>query len=266
MSKSLAVLLLSVLVSAFTPGSAGAQVLDRVVKNRELRVATSGSQPPFNAVSREGELIGLEVDLARMLAEAMNVNLNLASMPFPDLLPALEAGKVDMVLSGLAITPERAQRFAWVGPYVLSGKSVLTDGQTLVRMKTPRDLDKAELTLVTLRDSTSQDYAIRVAPSAKIVALSSYDEAIRMILENKADAMIADMPVCIITVMKNPTKDLATPSVPFNVEPIGIALPAGDERLFNLIQTYLEAFEKTGRLEELRTKWLERSDWLALLP
>ncbi|MGH9319551.1 MAG: transporter substrate-binding domain-containing protein [Vicinamibacteria bacterium] len=46
-------------------------VLDRVLKNRELRVATSGTQPPFNAVSKDGQLIGLEVDLARLLAEAM---------------------------------------------------------------------------------------------------------------------------------------------------------------------------------------------------
>jgi polar amino acid transport system substrate-binding protein len=265
MSKSLAVVLF-VLIAGFASGSAGAQVLDRVVKNRELRVATSGSQPPFNAVSRDGQLIGLEVDLARMLADAMNVNLSLTSMPFPELLPALEAGRVDIVLSGLSITPDRAQRFAWVGPYVLSGTSVLTDGATLVGMKSPRDLDKAELTLVALQDSTSQDYVKRVAPRARLVPTSSYDDAIRMILEDKADAMIADMPVCIITVMKNPTKDLATPSAPFNVEPIGIALPAGDARLFNLIQTYVDAFEKTGRLEELRKKWLERSDWLALLP
>jgi len=266
MSKSLVAVTLSIVVAGMTLRSAEAQVLERVVKNRELRVATSGTQPPFNAVSRDGQLIGLEVDLARMLADAMNVNLSLLSMPFPDLLPALEAGRVDMVLSGLAITPDRAQRFAWVGPYVLSGKSVLTNGARLVRMKSPRDLDKPELTLVALENSTSRDYVKRVAPSAKLVTMPSYDIAIRMILEGEADALVADMPVCIITVLRNPTKDLATPSVPFNVEPIGIALPASDGRFFNLIDTYLDAFEKTGLLEELRKKWLQGSDWLALLP
>lgn len=245
---------------------ADAQVLDRVVESRELRIATSGNQPPFSAVSRGGELIGLEVDLARMLAEAMNVNLTLMSLPFPELLPALEKGDVDMVISGLSITPQRARDFAWVGPYVLSGKSVLTDSATLVSMRTPRDLDKPELTLVTLKGSTSEDYAKRVAPSAKLVTTSSYDEAVKLLLDGGANAMVADRPVCVLTVLRNPARDLATPSVPFSVEPIGIALPAKDERLFNLVDTYIDAFEKTGLLEELRKKWLQDSDWLALLP
>ena len=117
-------------------------VLDRIIKNKELRVATSGTQPPFNAVSKDGQLIGLEIDLIRLLVDAMNVNLLLRTIPFPELLPALEDGKIDMVLSGLSITPERARDFAFVGPYVLSGKSVLTDGHTLVNVKTARDLDK----------------------------------------------------------------------------------------------------------------------------
>jgi polar amino acid transport system substrate-binding protein len=262
MSKTLSFVAFAALLAV----PSGAQILDHVVRNRELRVATSGNQPPFNAVSRDGELIGLEVDLARMLAEAMNVNLTLMSMPFPDLLPALEAGKVDLVLSGLAITPERAQRFAWVGPYVLSGKSVLTDSSRLVEMKSPRDLDKTDLTLVSLANSTSYDYAKRVAPKAKLVTTPAYEDAVRMILAGEAQAMIADWPVCVLTVMRNPTKDLATGSKPFNVEPIGIALPLGDSRFENLVDMYFEGFERTGVLEELRTKWLERSDWVALLP
>lgn len=210
--------------------------------------------------------MGLEIDLIRALAEAMNVNLNLTSMPFPDLLPALRDGKIDMVLSGISITPERAKEFAFVGPYVLSGKSVLTDSKTLVNMKTPRDLDRAELTLVALGGSTSAAYAKRVAPSAKLVTTQNYEEAVKMILAKEANAMIADMPVCVLTVLKNPQADLATPSQPFNVEPIGIAIPANDLRFQNLIETYIDAFESTGVLEQLREQWLEDGDWVLALP
>ena len=237
-------------------------VLDRVVRERELRVATSGNQPPYNAVSKEGQLIGLDVDLVRLLADAMNVNLTLMSMPFPDLLPALAEGKVDMVVSGLSITPERAQSVSFVGPYVLSGKSVLTDSATLTRMKEPRDLDKPELTLVALANSTSQGYIERVAPRAKLVTTSDYDAAVALILNEEADALIADMPICILTVLRNPDKDLGTPSQPLNVEPIGIALPGNDQKFHDLIETYVDAFEKTGLLDELRKHWLEGGSWL----
>jgi polar amino acid transport system substrate-binding protein len=199
--------LLALLVSVFPAlSSAESPVLDRVLKDGVLRVATSGTQPPFNAVSKEGELIGFEVDLARLLADAMGVDLSLTSMPFPDLLPALREGKSDMVLSGLSITPERSQEFAFVGPYLLSGKSVLTDSRTLAGMKTPRDLDRPELTLVALENSTSQSYLARVAPRAKRVTTRDYDTAVEMVISKTATALVADMPVCILAVMRHPRR------------------------------------------------------------
>jgi len=246
--------------------SAQSPVLDRILESGEIRVATSGHQPPFNAVSKDGQLMGLEIDLIRAIAEAMNVNLSLSSMPFSDLLPALKDGKVDMVLSGLSITPERIKEFAFVGPYVLSGKSVLTDSATLVNMKTPRDLDKAELTLVALAGSTSVEYVKRVAPRAKLVTTPNYDEAIKMLLAKEVNAMIADMPACVLTVLQNPQADLATPSQPFTIEPIGIAISANDDRFKNLIEIYINTYESTGVLEALRKDWLEGGDWVLALP
>ena len=257
---------LTALVVGLGLASAQSPVLDHILQSGEIRVATSGDQPPFNAVSKDGQLIGLEIDLIRAIAEAMDVNLNLTSMPFPDLLPALRQGKVDMVLSGLSITPRRIQEFAFVGPYVLSGKSVLTDSATLINMKSPRDLDKPELALVALEGSTSADYVKRVAPQAKLVTTSNYDEAVKMVLSQEVNAMIADMPACILAVLQNPRADLATPSQPFNIEPIGIAIPANDERFRNLIETYIDVFESTGVLDALRKEWLEGGDWVLALP
>jgi polar amino acid transport system substrate-binding protein len=266
--KTKALLVALVLCAALRPSILTAQspVLDRVIKSRALRVATSGTQPPFSAVTKDGQLIGLEVDLAHLFADAMGVDLMLTSMPFPDLLPALNEGKVDMVLSGIAITPERSREFAFVGPYLLSGKSVLTDSRTLVTMKTPRDLDRPELTLVALQDSTSAAYLKRVAPRAKLVTTRDYDSAISMVKSGAAAALVADMPSCIVAVMRNPDADLGTLSSPLNIEPIGIALSASDSRFQNLVENYLKAFERRGFLDELRKRWLEKSDWMSALP
>jgi polar amino acid transport system substrate-binding protein len=264
MRNNLALLLL--LSFGAAPATAESPVLDRVIKTRTLRVATSGTQPPLNAISKDGQLIGLEVDLARLLAEAMGVDLSLTSMPFPDLLPALKEGKVDMVLSGLSITAERSRDFAFVGPYLLSGKSVLTDSRTLTSMKTPRDLDRPELTLAALENSTSQSYVRRVAPKAKLVATRDYEAAVAMVVSGEANALVADLPVCILAVMRHPNKDLGTLSTPLTVEPVGIALSPGDARFQNLVENYLEAIERRGILDELRTRWLEKSDWMSALP
>ena len=76
----------------------GSPVLDRVIDFKVLKVGMSGNQPPLNTNSRSGQLIGFEVDLARALANAMGVRLEIVTMPFGDLLKALEKDKVDMVI------------------------------------------------------------------------------------------------------------------------------------------------------------------------
>jgi hypothetical protein len=50
------------------------------------------------------------------------------------------------------------------------------------------------------------------------------------------------------------------------VEPVGFALSASDARFHNLVENYLEAIERRGFLDELRTRWLEKSDWMSALP
>ena len=92
--------------------------LTRITESGELRVGLSGEQPPLNMTARNGEIIGLEVALVRVLAQSMGVEAVLVKRPFGQLLDALDAGDVDIVMSGMTITPERSSRVAMVGPHV----------------------------------------------------------------------------------------------------------------------------------------------------
>ena len=112
-------------------------VLDRVIDFKVLKVGMSGNQPPMNTNSRSGQLIGFDVDLARALAGAMGARLEIVTMPFGELLKALDDEKVDMVMSGMAITAERSRNHTFVGPYMMSGKSILTKSGLLGRIETP---------------------------------------------------------------------------------------------------------------------------------
>jgi polar amino acid transport system substrate-binding protein len=117
--------------------AAEAPVLKRILDSGELRVGLSGNQPPYNAKSRTGELMGLEVDLANMLAGAFGVKATFVAKPFPELMAALAASEVDVVMSGMAITPERSLEAAFVGPYLISGKSILTNSKALAAARLP---------------------------------------------------------------------------------------------------------------------------------
>src|SRR5512136_2329159 len=100
-----AVVLTSVWGQAFAAGIS--PVLDRIQAKKELVVGTAASMPPLNMTTKDGQIMGMEMDIASFFASSIGVKLTLKPMNFNELLPALEAGQVDMVLSGMTITPER---------------------------------------------------------------------------------------------------------------------------------------------------------------
>ena len=119
-------------------------VMDRIIQNGELVVGTAGSMPPLNMTTKDGKVVGIEPDIARYIAAAMGVELRLETMPFADLLEALESGKVDMVLSNMTITPKRNLSAAFVGPYYVSGKAFLTKLETIALAREADDVNSAD--------------------------------------------------------------------------------------------------------------------------
>jgi ABC-type amino acid transport substrate-binding protein len=254
------------LAAALPLNALAGDTLQRVIDFKVLKVGMSGNQPPLTMANREGGLMGFDVDLAKALADAMKVKLEIVQMPFGELMTALEDDKIDMVMSGLSITPERTEEVSFVGPYMMSGKSILTKNSTLADIQASKEFNRKELKLLALSNSTSASFVKAVAPDAQLLEIASYDEGVAMIIEGKADAMVADMPVCVLSVLRYPEAGLATLERPLTVEPVGIAVSKDDMQFFNLVDNYLEAYEKTGVLTQLRKKWFEDSSWVAALP
>src|SRR5690606_30561685 len=104
------------------------------------------------------------------------------------------------------------------------------------------------------------------APEASLKEIANYDEGVALLLAGKADALVADMTVCILTVLRHPDAGLTTLDAPLSLEPVGIAVNKNDPQFVNLVGNYLRAYEKSGLLAQLRTKWFEDSDWISDLP
>jgi polar amino acid transport system substrate-binding protein len=249
-----------------TPTGSGPGRLEGILESRELRVGLTGDQPPLNMRNKAGEIIGLEVDLVNMLAESMGLETRLVTMKFAELIPALERGEVDLVISGMTITPERNARVAFVGPYFVSGKSVLTRSGTMTNASSPEELDGPERSYASLAGSTSEQFVKKLLPNARLTATPDYETAIGMVLDGSVDAMIADYPICALAVLRNPEADLLALMTPFTIEPLGIALPAGDPLLVNLVENYLNSLDETGLLTRFKAKWLTDGSWISELP
>ena len=236
-------------------------VLDRIQQRGELVVGTAAGMPPLNMTTKDGKIIGLDADLSRYLADAMKINLRLEPMAFKDLLPSLEAGKVDMVISGMTMTAYRNRRVAFVGPYLISGKGLLTREATLAAIKDPNAIDLAEVRLTALAGSTSADFVRTVTPRAQFAPAQDYDEAVKMVIDGRVDAMVADQPICLISVARYPGQGLLAIIAPLTYEPIGIALPANDALFMNLVDNFLTALQDSGTLERLKDQWFQTGDW-----
>jgi polar amino acid transport system substrate-binding protein len=240
--------------------------LQRVIDFQTLKVGMSGNQPPMNMTTREGGLMGFDVDLAQALALAMNVKLEIKTVPFGELITALEQDKIDMIISNLSITPERTEVMSFVGPYMMSGMSLLTKDSALGNITSAAEFNKESLKLLALSNSTHANFVRAVAPDATLIEFENYDEGVALLIDGKADAMLADMTQCILAVMRNQKAGLTTLEKPLTIEPVGIAVSKNDPQFFNLVDNYLRAYEKTGVLNQLRKKWFKDDSWIAELP
>ena len=249
-----------------TANTAVSPVIDRIQQRQELVVGMAGNMPPLNMTTKDGELIGYEVDLAKAMAKGMGVNAKLAVIPFAELLPALQSGKIDMILSNMTITPKRNLKVAFVGPYFTSGKAFLTKIKTLAMANKPQDLEVKNIKLVALKGSTSQAFVEETMPDATLVTANGYDEAVKMVLEDKVQAMVADYPICVVSVFRYPNQGLLSVVTQLTYEPIGVGVPAGDPLLVNWVENFMGIADKTGLLGKLKEKWLLNADWLQQLP
>ncbi len=258
-------MLVFLLLLIFTTVASAGPVLKRIIKRGELVVGTTGQQPPMNATNKQGTLIGLDIDLATRMAEAMGVKIKFDTMDFADLLSALEKGKVDMVVSGMTATPSRNTRIAFVGPYFVSGKGLLAKAARYADMQANEGLNAPSVTVTALKQSTSQKFAETLMPKAQLVLTDSYDDAIELILNGKADVMVADYPFCALTAYRFQDKALAAGKSPLTFEPLGIAMTE-DTLLINWVQNFLITLEGSGELKKMHEKWMRGGAWINDLP
>jgi polar amino acid transport system substrate-binding protein len=248
------------------PAADTAPVLSRIVDSGTFKVGMSGNQPPFSVISKEGKMIGYEVDLANLLADAMGVEVQFVQKPFGELMAALEKGEIDAIMSGMTMTPKRNLKAAFVGPYIVSGKSILTKSATLAALEDAEEINAESIKIAALKGSTSEKFVKKVMEKTTFIGVDDYDAGVQMVIDGKADALVADFPICALSQMRYPDAGLATLSEPMTIEPIGIALAPGDSLFVNMVTNYLSALEGIGLLDALEKKWFEDGGWLIQLP
>ncbi|MFH1035548.1 MAG: transporter substrate-binding domain-containing protein [Pseudomonadota bacterium] len=253
-------MLISLLLCMSGAAQAG-EVMKGVLERGELRVGTSPDNPPLSLRSRDDKLMGYDIDLAAMVAGGLGVKLSLVPLPFSELLPALEQGKVDLVISGMTMLPQRNAHFMFVGPYLVSGQAILARNETVQRLPEPSELNDPEVVIAVAKDTTSLSAVQNLLPQARVLVMDSQELALKAVLEGKAHVLVADHSFCVVAALRYGEQGLSILDKPFTFEPLGIAL-TDDALLANWLDNFLMMLRGTGRLEMLGQRWFKDAGWM----
>jgi len=227
--------------------------LRKVIQRGTLVVGMELKFWPFEYVDEQGTPVGFDVDIARTIAERLGVRLEIKDMAWTGLIPALAAGKIDCIISGITGTLERAKSITFTSPYYTTGLC------TLLSAKKAQGIDKVDDL-----NAEGRVIAVRTGTTADVVATKRFDKAtinrypdetacVADVVAGRADAFLYDQ----ISIAKHHRQNPETTRailVPFTYEPFCIALQKGDFDLWQWLEMFLTTIKNDGTLHALYQK------------
>ncbi|HRD68071.1 MAG TPA: transporter substrate-binding domain-containing protein [Candidatus Competibacter sp.] len=239
---------------------AAGSVLETIKKRGAIRIGMS-TFVPWAMRDKNGELIGYEIDVAKRLAEDMKVEAKFVPTAWDGIIPALLAGKFDLIIGGMSITPERNLTVNFTLPYANSGIHMVANKELAAGFASLGDFDKPDVVLAVRRGATPATAAKRLMPKA---TLRQFDEdalALQEVLNGKAHAFIASTPTPAFEALKHPDKLFLPIPEPFVQGAEGFALRKGDPDALNFFNNWILLRQQDGWLKERHDYWFKTRDW-----
>jgi len=245
---SLLALALLCLAAVFPVSRAVAAEKDTLVVGMEL------SYPPFEMTDTSGKPAGVSVDLAQELGKALGRKVVIENTAFDGLIPALKTGKIDLIISSMTATGERAKSIDFSDPYLSTGLCLL------VKKDAPitgiRDLDQPGRTVAVKKGTTGHSYAAKNIKKARLLVLDKESAAVLEVVQGKADAFIYDQ----MSTYQNWQRNQATTRAlldPFQKESWAVGIRKGNDALRLKVNAFLKEFRANGGFERLGDRYLQ---------
>lgn len=219
-----------------------------------LKMGTDAQFPPFEmrGGADNSAIVGFDVDLAQAIAKKARMQLEVVDMPFSECLPALERGEVDMVLAGLTITPERAERVDFSDPYYTSTQVAVYRGID------PPPADKAALQGRRIGAQAGTTGAAAAKSMTDREGFRAYDSgraAVVGLLNMQVDVVLLDEQPA-IHIQKQFERDAEWVRLDFSEEQYGVAVRKGNTNLLAQINEVLAEVSADGRMDRWLQQWM----------
>lgn len=219
-----------------------------------LVMGTNAEFPPFETRGGPGgsQVVGFDVEVAQAIAAKVGLPLKIEDMKFDSLLPALDAGKVDMVLAGMTITPDRAKNVDFSDPYYKATQVVL------IRKGDPVPATKEDLkgrTIAVQLGTTGDGAAVEITGQENVRQFTSMMDAVVELMNSKVDFTVLDEQPAINFQKRNPN-DLELVRLAFDDEYYGVAVKKGNTALLVQINEALAEIAADGRYDRYVDQWM----------
>jgi polar amino acid transport system substrate-binding protein len=246
--------------------AAGQDTLAEIKKRGTINIFVEAQYRPYEFRDQKGELVGLDIDLARkMFEEGLGVKCVFTDLDLTGVLGSLLTRKADLVISGITITQERAKRFDISIPYSEAGAAVLIRADD-TRMRGPEDLSGK--VIGTQLGSSSQKAAeafeaqLKAQGKPGFAGLKTYERfptAHQDLLAKRLDAVVQGRPPLKLLIKERQGQFKILSGLGPKAY-YGIVMRKGDTALLEYVNAQLRKFKEDGTLKALQEKWLGESD------
>lgn len=219
-----------------------------------LKVAMELAYPPFETKDDAGNPEGLAVDFIRDFGAAYDYDVQIENTAWDGLIPSLQSGKADLVISSMTITPEREESVDFSDPYAMAQLAILANANS--NIATVDDLNQTDKKVAVKTGSTGDVYATKHLTNAQIVRLADESACVTEVVQGKADGFLYDQ----LTIYRNQKANPDTTDavyIPFqDAEEWGIAVNKGNTELLNQLNEFIAQSKADGEFDKLTDKYL----------
>ena len=252
MMKKILFLVMAVLAAAsmMIAGCGGGE--KKADAEKVLRVGTEPTFAPFE-FQKEGskDYDGFDMDLARAIGKQLGYKVEIVSMGFDALIPALNSGNIDVVAAGMSINEERQKAVTFSDPYYTSGLIILVNNDNN-DVKSIKDLEGKR---IACQIGTTGEKMARSVANAKVTAFNTNDEAVMELKNKGVDAIINDSPVVGYYLAQGGNKTMKTVGDVMEAEQYGLAVKKGNDKLAQDINKAMIDLKKNGVYDNIYKTW-----------
>lgn len=227
-------------------------LLEKIQKNGKLVVGMSADYAPyeFHYIDENGKDVigGFDVDIANEIANKIGVDLVIQEMDFDALVSALPAGKVDLVISGMNPTEERAKVVDFSEVYYNSKHGILVRAEDADKYQTFADLEGAKVGVQL--GSTQEKIAKTEIPNVNLQQLSNINNLILELKAGKVDAIVMEKPVAEMAVKSNPELAVGKPTYEEQTGGNAVGIAKNNPQLLAKVNEVITELNESGKMDE----------------